>query len=1286
MTTLIQPYGTNKLRAYRISRHATLTNNNESTDDDNFWLRIIKNKNELAKVELISRVLYRTTSYPTISGFPLFDIGDTSNWSAFNSFTGNKPNTELATNNIIIIDFRHSTLEHRNFLNNGEFPELNYIIVRLRSSEEIRSTSISGIGIYMNYKFTGDIIGPIDFTEFNTNYCIMRTNINNSDGSGIQNTSIRLKDFFIYHRVNWFSESTSSVNLYNDLAFNVKIQPKYLTDNTYYNTNVYNNINLFSETGSGSGGIVNVTISASGNVTNINVSSGGSGYSNGDVVSINSSDFGGLDNMKILIEITSSILTTGQLNIVDLINNVLEEKMLVDSKDILIKDSHTVITSYYDDGVYISDEFFWCSLNRPRFLSLIVVSTLNADEIARDIPPNQRYNGSINGVNLITNNGVTTEVPVLRYIKNYVYDDIVTTYTTTSTTTTVTHIGNTGGGYRLNPQNLELTRETTIPYYYNNGINDNTSNTFKNLDVLFEYYSLNSSASNIWEMRTNGERANYFEIRYKPLFPLIDGVNSTSTGNIKIRFNFRYNELLTGPVNSKVTFERFEGMDGNLTPIGKNYKNALRSNEGEDIELEWNGENIDEKKMILIDIASGHSIHTPIITISNTNLFDSLNFFDFTINARVYQYRLLDRMDFDRDKYFNKAVVLFNETNQSELVLNNKQYDLKIVPEIGTNSENIIFDFDDNIERFSNGIDPLLLNPLNGGEENPTFRIDLNFEKIDMNSFNSSGIQGFSNANNILNFLALNENLLDSKEININKNSNGISQYIDSSGRTLLTNPIINIEMNNFSVNNISLGKGLVNNSEKDNEHYFSASNSFLLKSKYFLSDYWRFDGLISRLALSNTIDARFLEYENQYKTIATLLLVDIKLSGQIFLINTAKNKSHISYIPSITAINVESSVSGNPIVNFNNIDSVNPNINSSNPIFIKLTNFTTNTNSLFTSTKTAYSGVINNLTSNVGEVNQKLYPNKSTFDIVKIFKNNGDVEKIQSTPSSPTKYNGIYYFDIECGPSSNKLLNGYNLYPGKIMVNLVELPDIDKSETSIELARNNSFITITWPKFYYNSEQGEITWTIVRQDMANFSKVTRTYDINSSEINIVGDKIVYIDKEIRAFDKYQYTISGVFNFNRTTSNNTKLVVNGEFLYSDLSLEISGFTTDIVFVCFGYTRLFPFGRFNTTATNLKLFAPKLLRSNLNDTTKNLFASQLLVTNPAPKGYTNEEWLAQIKTWPNGRGECIGADGNTETFGRNLKQSSENIFANTTNQLSRKQTYVALARARFRPNR
>ena len=232
------------------------------------------------------------------------------------------------------------------------------------------------------------------------------------------------------------------------------------------------------------------------------------------------------------------------------------------------------------------------------------------------------------------------------------------------------------------------------------------------------------------------------------------------------------------------------------------------------------------------------------------------------------------------------------------------------------------------------------------------------------------------------------------------------------------------------------------------------------------------------------------------------------------------------------------------------------------------------------------------------------------------------------------------------------------HIFPGTIQVNLVELPDIDPSTVVQTLDEGNRFVKITWPKYYYDKEtQGDITWTIVRQDMTSFKTLTRTYTSNSSEITEVGDNIEYIDREIRKLDKYQYTVSGVFNY---TSNVTINNISKEY---SLSLNVNGFTTDTIFTCFGYTFRFPFGRYNTTSTNLKLFAPKLLKSNVTKETRELFAKQLLITHPNPDLNlypTDLEWLEYKfpdgSTWPNGLGLCTEVESNTT-----LASTNQNIL-------------------------
>ena len=462
----------------------------------------------------------------------------------------------------------------------------------------------------------------------------------------------------------------------------------------------------------------------------------------------------------------------------------------------------------------------------------------------------------------------------------------------------------------------------------------------------------------------------------------------------------------------------------------------------------------------------------------------------------------------------------------------------------------------------------------------------------------------------------------------------------------------------------------------------------FLIKQN-FLTDYWKFKKNLGDLSLStggNLLNQKMLKYNYQRRVASSIHFIDIALSGQIFLINTSKNKTDTSYIKTINSEILDNiQITNNPTLDFNNVKNIFPIIDAQNPIYLNLQNNLFGSQSIFIgqdNNKFRGNFLASKLKSGTTEINQPLYVNQNIFNINSLFSNTSDnADKTISTVTNPTQYNGIYYYDVTIGPSSNEKLVNYNIFPGKILVNLVEMPDINNEDITITLSKDNRKITLTWPRYYYNESQGKITWTIVRKDMASFKEVTRTYTIDSLEINYVNDNVVFVDIEIRRFDKYQYTISGVFNFS------SFITLNGVPKNYNLSLNIEPFTSNIIFVCFGYTRRFPFGRFNTTTTNLKLFVPKLLRTNINPTTKELFKEQLLLTNPAQPGVTDEYHLENnITSWPGGRGACTNADGQQETFGRNLTQVNENIYANTTNQLSRKQIYNLLSKSRFRPDR
>ena len=100
-------------------------------------------------------------------------------------------------------------------------------------------------------------------------------------------------------------------------------------------------------------------------------------------------------------------------------------------------------------------------------------------------------------------------------------------------------------------------------------------------------------------------------------------------------------------------------------------------------------------------------------------------------------------------------------------------------------------------------------------------------------------------------------------------------------------------------------------------------------------------------------------------------------------------------------------------------------------------------------------------------------------------------------------------------------------------------------------------------------------------------------------------------------------------------------------------MPFGSFTTQELIVC--KNNKFEFGRYNTTSTNLKLFRPLLLTR---------------------EGGQKDE---------NGRqsgGRCIG----NIFSGSTRISSSQNIYANTSNQLTKKQTYVLLSKQQYRPFR
>ena len=211
-------------------------------------------------------------------------------------------------------------------------------------------------------------------------------------------------------------------------------------------------------------------------------------------------------------------------------------------------------------------------------------------------------------------------------------------------------------------------------------------------------------------------------------------------------------------------------------------------------------------------------------------------------------------------------------------------------------------------------------------------------------------------------------------------------------------------------------------------------------------------------------------------------------------------------------------------------------------------------------------------------------------------------------------------------------------------------------------LAGDNTFVKLVWKGYNFDysvgnarsqlGNVGNIKWKIERfQTQLEIRKTIFEGIIEPDEgNNDVGfnlSKYTFIDKDIRIYDKYKYTVTGTFiyEFIRTERDTN--------IYK-LEMPFGSFTTDEIIVC--KNNKFEFGRYNTTSTNLKLFRPLLINKE--------------------GGQVDEEGN------PSAGGLCLG----NIFSGSTRISSSQNIYANTSNQITKKQTYVLLSKQQYRPFR
>jgi len=264
-------------------------------------------------------------------------------------------------------------------------------------------------------------------------------------------------------------------------------------------------------------------------------------------------------------------------------------------------------------------------------------------------------------------------------------------------------------------------------------------------------------------------------------------------------------------------------------------------------------------------------------------------------------------------------------------------------------------------------------------------------------------------------------------------------------------------------------------------------------------------------------------------------------------------------------------------------------------------------------------------------------------------------------------RFSSLYAISLIGSGRSDNNLNfiGRQIFPDTVVINCVELPPpIQVNNSNDMLAGDSKSVKIVWKGYNFSKPQGDfrdkygnsgnIQWTITRlQTQLGITTTLLNAVIEpDNKENGNGDNYnlstySFTDNNVRIYDKYIYTISGTFVY---TFKRVSIDINS----TRLELPFGSFNTPEIIIC--KNNQFEYGRYNTTTTNLKLFRPLLMNREGGQQDK----------------YGNQS----------AGGQCIG----NIFSGTNRISSSQNIYANTSNQLTKKQTYVLLAKQANRPFR
>ena len=824
-----------------------------------------------------------------------------------------------------------------------------------------------------------------------------------------------------------------------------------------------------------------------------------------------------------------------------------------------------------------------------------------------------------------------------------------------------------GGGYGQYPNTIDLPRKSINPYY-------GTTNTDTVPIDSFVIGNDNYLGASPTPLKLSD--LNYFRVYYKLLIPPDDDES------FKISFT-------TGKsINSVATFVRYTDMSGSCFPNGTNNLSANRDEET--ITLKWDRNSVNSvtndismQSICFTDIASGFSQIDASFNITedsslNEIIKDISKNYDISFN--VFQLNFFERKlnniisNNDEIPYTTKTLNT-NDSSGIEQIVDISYVPINYRPYRYLNY-NMSTNFGNRSIEGTWGASGSKRHTRYFKKTSPFNSFIVTDEKLSLNVSKLYIINGTENASIIK---PKNDQKLSEKIIDISGAYDNSYVFFKSDEQNITDTTIIVTETNNTTtIKNIIGNKLNVEDFPQLNQTIYFPPSSLQLGNN-FIPDYWRLPKKLNTMRKRERISGNIDEYkyldkwENQIKISMVIEVLSLSLKSgtsqsseeniEYILINSLNNSNQYK------ALTVEKNIVNSDlnlifdVQGASGID-VESYLNKS-PIIVELTTTTAGpfgpNSKNYIGEKSGYQHKLGEMPPDSAGINRP-FP---TQDDISFNDTNYVVDTILASKlqrgngingsdlaTNRNSYNGEFPVTLQAWSNTlnNSVYRGTFFSPSSLKVFLIELPEIYQiNSTFTDMVNSgNDTINIRWNSFYFSSNIGwdksksDVYWTINR---INISTGLGKTILNDKQLGLNEEnEYEFIDTDIKIFQKFNYTVTGKFRWTSIQNIN-----NNQYL----ELDINGFTTPDCFVC--KNNRFPYGRFNTTATNLKLYRPLLINT-----------------------------LGQEDQFGNKTvgGGCV----DVSNTGLNLYNqssrisSSNNIYANTTNQLSKKQTYVLLAKS------